>query len=204
MSIHINAQAGEIAPTVLLPGDPLRARNIANLLLEDVNCFNEVRGMLGFTGNHGNKRISVMGSGSTMWDGAGRSFENVSIEVSAKQISAPSNNNNDYGIICRLQRDGGGYYGLISGDGFYAILRESGGDSYDVLVDWTASNHIRQGNSQNQLGLSCVGSKISLFVNDQLLAETSDSMYSSGDIGFTATSYELEGTEIHFDNVSVR
>jgi purine-nucleoside phosphorylase len=63
MSIHIGAQEGEIAPTVLLPGDPLRARNIANTLLEDVTCFNEVRGMLGFTGYYGEKRISVMGSG---------------------------------------------------------------------------------------------------------------------------------------------
>jgi purine-nucleoside phosphorylase len=63
MSIHINAQAGEIASTVLLPGDPLRAKYIANTLLEDVICFNEVRGMLGFTGYYGEKRISVMGSG---------------------------------------------------------------------------------------------------------------------------------------------
>ncbi len=63
MSIHINAQAGEIASTVLLPGDPLRAKHIANTLLEDVICFNEVRGMLGFTGYYGEKRISVMGSG---------------------------------------------------------------------------------------------------------------------------------------------
>ncbi len=63
MSIHINAQAGEIASTVLLPGDPLRAKYIANTLLDDVICFNEVRGMLGFTGNYGEKRISVMGSG---------------------------------------------------------------------------------------------------------------------------------------------
>ncbi len=63
MSIHINAQPGEIAPIVLLPGDPLRAKHIANTLLEDVICFNEVRGMLGFTGSYGEKRISVMGSG---------------------------------------------------------------------------------------------------------------------------------------------
>jgi purine-nucleoside phosphorylase len=63
MSIHIGAQEGEIAPSVLLPGDPLRARNIANSLLENVTCFNEVRGMLGFTGYYGEKRISVMGSG---------------------------------------------------------------------------------------------------------------------------------------------
>lgn len=63
MSTHINAQAGEIAPTVLLPGDPLRAQNIANSFLEDSTCFNEVRGMLGFTGQFGEKRISVIGSG---------------------------------------------------------------------------------------------------------------------------------------------
>lgn len=159
-------------------------------------------GVIGYS--QGKYFVTSVGNGSTMWGSAGRSFEDVTIEVDAEQISAPSNNNNDYGIICRLQRDGGGYYGLISGDGFFAILRESGGDSYDVLVDWTVSNHIRQGNSQNQLGLSCVDSKISLFVNGQLLAETSDSMFGSGDIGFTATSYELEGTEVQFDNVIVK
>jgi hypothetical protein len=159
-------------------------------------------GEIGYT--QGKYIVSSIGSGSTMWGSAGRSFEDVIIDVDTEQISAPSNNNNDYGIICRLQRDGGGYYGLISGDGFYAILRESGGDSYEILVDWKDSNHIRQGNSQNQLGLSCMGSKISLFVNGQLLAETSDNMYDSGDIGFTATSYEQEGTEVHFDNVTVR
>jgi len=63
MSTHIKAQPGEIAPTVLLPGDPLRAKNFAESFLEDPICFNEVRGMLGFTGHFGEKRISVMGSG---------------------------------------------------------------------------------------------------------------------------------------------
>jgi len=63
MSIHIGAEQGQIAPTILLPGDPLRAKNIAETMLEDVACFNEVRGMLGFTGRYGDKRISVMGTG---------------------------------------------------------------------------------------------------------------------------------------------
>jgi len=66
MSIHIGAKQGEIAPTVLLPGDPLRAKHFAETMLEDVICFNEVRGMLGYTGLHGDKRISVMGSGMGM------------------------------------------------------------------------------------------------------------------------------------------
>ncbi len=46
MSIHIGAEPGQIAPTVLLPGDPLRAKFIAETMLEDAVCFNEVRGML--------------------------------------------------------------------------------------------------------------------------------------------------------------
>ncbi len=50
MSIHIGAKHGQIAPTVLLPGDPLRAKYIAESVLEDAILFNEVRGMLGFTG----------------------------------------------------------------------------------------------------------------------------------------------------------
>ena len=63
MSIHIAAKEGQIAPTVLLPGDPLRAKYIANTLLEDAVPFNDVRNMLGFTGSYKGKRVSVMGSG---------------------------------------------------------------------------------------------------------------------------------------------
>ena len=63
MSTHIGAQPGQIAPTVLLPGDPLRAKYIAETMLEDVFCFNQVRGMLGFTGRYGEKLVSVMGTG---------------------------------------------------------------------------------------------------------------------------------------------
>jgi len=66
VSIHIGAKQGQIAPTILLPGDPLRAKHIAETMLEDVVCFNQVRGMLGYTGHYGDKRVSVMGSGMGM------------------------------------------------------------------------------------------------------------------------------------------
>jgi purine-nucleoside phosphorylase len=66
MSIHISAEQGQVAPTILLPGDPLRARHIAETMLEDIICFNEVRGMLGYTGSYGGRRVSVMGSGMGM------------------------------------------------------------------------------------------------------------------------------------------
>ena len=63
MSVHIGAKQGEIASTVLLPGDPLRAKFIAETFLENPVCYNEVRGMYGFTGTYKGKRISVQGTG---------------------------------------------------------------------------------------------------------------------------------------------
>ncbi len=60
---HIKPNGVEIAETVLLPGDPLRAKFIAETFLEDYKCFNEVRGMLGYTGTYKGKKISVMGTG---------------------------------------------------------------------------------------------------------------------------------------------
>jgi len=63
MSIHIEAKQGEIADFVLLPGDPLRAKYIADNLLTEAVCYNNVRGMLGYTGYFNGKRVSVQGTG---------------------------------------------------------------------------------------------------------------------------------------------
>ena len=63
MSIHIEAKKGDIAETILLPGDPLRAKWIAETYFEDAVCFNRVRNMFGYTGLYNGKRISVMGTG---------------------------------------------------------------------------------------------------------------------------------------------
>ncbi|MGY3714565.1 purine-nucleoside phosphorylase [Sutcliffiella cohnii] len=63
MSVHIGAKQGEIAETILLPGDPLRAKYIAETFLENAVCYNEVRGMLGFTGTYKGHKISVQGTG---------------------------------------------------------------------------------------------------------------------------------------------
>lgn len=60
---HNEARPGDIARAVLMPGDPLRAKYVAEHYLEDPVCFNTVRGMLGFTGTYRGRRLSVMGSG---------------------------------------------------------------------------------------------------------------------------------------------
>ena len=63
MTPHNQAKKGDIAKTVLMPGDPLRAKFIAKTYLQNVRCFNTVRNMLGYTGTFEGKEISVMGSG---------------------------------------------------------------------------------------------------------------------------------------------
>ena len=66
MTVHIGAKPGEIADTVLLPGDPYRAKWAAETFLDDVVCVNEVRGMLGFTGTWNGNRVTIHGTGMGM------------------------------------------------------------------------------------------------------------------------------------------
>ena len=63
MSTHIGAAAGDIAPIVLMPGDPRRATWIAETFLEDARCYSEIRGMFGYTGTWRGQPVSVQGSG---------------------------------------------------------------------------------------------------------------------------------------------
>lgn len=63
MSLHIGAEDGEIAETVLLSGDPLRAQHVAETMLSESKCYSTIRNMLGFTGYYNGKKISVQGSG---------------------------------------------------------------------------------------------------------------------------------------------
>lgn len=63
MSTHLSAEPGQVAPLMLMPGDPLRAQWIAETFLEGAECYSRVRGMLGFTGRYRGEPVSVQGSG---------------------------------------------------------------------------------------------------------------------------------------------
>ncbi len=65
-SLHIEAEIGQIAETILLPGDPLRAKYVADNFLENAVCYNKVRNMLGYTGNYNGKSVSIQGTGMGM------------------------------------------------------------------------------------------------------------------------------------------
>lgn len=144
--------------------------------------------------------VSTIAEDRMVWGAAGQDFADVVVDVDTMQFSAPPNNNNAYGVICRLQPDYNGYLLRISGDGFYAIHRIADG-TFQPLVDWTASEVIHQGNETNHIRAICRGPHLTLIVNSQILAEAEDNTYSSGDIGLTATSFEAQPTEVRFDNL---
>ena len=157
-------------------------------------------GSVGYNG--GVYVVTALGNRETMWGTAGRSFDNVIIEVDTTQVSAGPKNDNDYGVVCREQGNGDGYHMLISGDGYYAIAKAEAG-SFSWLVDWAGSDAIRQGNATNRIRAVCDGPTLTLSANGQRLATAEDTTFASGDIALTATSYEDAPTEIHFDNLTV-
>lgn len=94
MSVHIEAKKGEIAETILLPGDPLRAKWIAETFFENPVCFNKVRNMFGYTGTYKGKRISTMGTGMGV----------PSISIYAHELI------NDYGVKNLIRVGSAGSY----------------------------------------------------------------------------------------------
>ena len=128
--------------------------------------------------------VISLGESDFMWGVAFREFDDVVIEVEATQVRAPGNDNNAYGVMCRVQDNGDGYMLRISGDGFYAIHKWSN-DELVSLVDWTTSDVIRLGNSTNRIRATCDGPQLILEVNGQQLATAQDP------------------TEVHFDNLVV-
>ena len=98
--------------------------------------------------------------------------------------------------------EGNGYLFLIQGGGTFAIMRSSG-RNLKPLVDWTASDAIKQGASSNHLRAICDGTYLAFYINDTFVGDATDDAYNSGQVGLAASSANRAGTRIIFDNLSV-
>jgi hypothetical protein len=144
--------------------------------------------------------ISVRKTSWLTWANPGEFFEDVVIDVDARQIEGPDDNN--YGVICRYQDVNNFYRILISGDGYYTILKYLDGEN-TTLIQWTATGAINQGNASNHMTVTCEGDRLALVINGQFVAETFDDTFADGDIGLTAGAYDEPGVSVAFDNVVV-
>ena len=92
----------------------------------------------------------------------------------------------------------------ISGDGYYNITKADE-NGFTDLVAWTESSAVRQGTKTNKIVASCIGNTLKLEVNGEVVAQATDSTYSSGDIALMAVVYEDGSTtKVQFDNLVVR
>ncbi len=137
------------------------------------------------------------------WSLAGKNFTDVTLAVEAKLVNGPTDN--DYGLICRFQDEYNFYAFLISSDGYGGIVKVKDG-LYQILSSSKGlefGKMIEQGYATNQLRADCIGSHLTLFVNQQVFAEVEDADFSMGDVGLLAGAYQTPGVEIHFDNFYV-
>jgi pSer/pThr/pTyr-binding forkhead associated (FHA) protein len=134
------------------------------------------------------------------WSKSGRDFTDFVLEVDATQDQGPSNNS--YGVLFRSEDDKHFYRFGISGDGFY-FLDKLVGDDWVAIIDWKESPSINRGQASNHMKVTCVGSQITLHVNDQHLTTTTDDSYDHGDIGLFAGSFAEPDVHITFDNLKI-
>jgi hypothetical protein len=130
------------------------------------------------------------------------SFHDVIIDVDATMNGGPEDN--DFGAVCRYQNDGKLYFGMVTSDGYYGIVKITP-DDY-ILLDGEylgSSNWINQGSASNHIRFDCIGDKLTLYVNGHLIDQQTDVDYTYGNVGLVVGTYDTPGTDILFDNFIV-
>jgi hypothetical protein len=147
-------------------------------------------------------RILIKAPNSLAWASAQRELANFNLAVEATQVAGPDDN--EYGVLVRMQDPDHFYRFSISGDGYYMISKYDG-EEWQVLSgdDWLPSDAIHLGAATNLLQVICQGATMTFSVNDVQLVEIKDGGYSRGDIGLYAGSFFEPDVEIHFDNLRV-
>lgn len=147
-------------------------------------------------------RIFVNTINTDVWANPELNFSDASIEVDATKVGG--SDNNDFGVLCRYADADNFYFFIISSDGYYGIGKLLDGEQKLIGVDaMPPSEAIKQGDASNHLRADCIGSKLSLYVNGEFLAQYEDSDLASGDVGLIAGTIDAPGTDIHFDNLQV-
>lgn len=147
-------------------------------------------------------RIFVDDINTDSWANPGLIFGDVHIEVEATKNGGPDDN--DFGVMCRVQSPSQYYFLIISSDGYYGIGKVNGEQQAVLGVEaLQPSEAIRQGEATNKIKATCIGDELSLTVNDVPLYTVRDAEFSSGDVGLIAGTFTEPGADIYFDDFLV-
>jgi len=148
-------------------------------------------------------RITINDTNSDTWSNPGNeSFTDTHIEVDATKNSGPDDN--DFGVICRYAAADKFYYGVVSSDGYYAIMKMTSSSGAPIGdKNMAESDQITKGAATNHIRFDCIGSTLTLFVNGTQIAQQTDTEYTAGNVGLIAGTFSEAGTDILFDNFFV-
>jgi hypothetical protein len=147
--------------------------------------------------------IVVNDTNSDAWANPSKeSFTDTHIEVDATKNGGPDDN--DFGIICRYTDINSFYYGIVSSDGYYSIMKmTSDGGKPLGSESMLESDSVTQGAATNHIRFDCVGSTLTLYVNGTQIAQQTDADYTTGNVGLIAGTFNTAGADILFDNFFV-
>ena len=127
----------------------------------------------------------------------------VSIEVDVTKVAGPDDN--DFGIICNYQDVDNFYVGLVSNDGYAAIMKRQDGSSSYISADQMLSvNGLNSGSTNNHIRFDCINGNLTLYANGNQVASAFDNSFSDGDVGLQIGTFDTGGVDFLFDNFVVR
>ncbi|MEA4909477.1 MAG: hypothetical protein VB089_17790 [Anaerolineaceae bacterium] len=150
----------------------------------------------------GGLRILVNQPQYDYWSRPGKRYADTRLEVDAVKLAGPDNN--DYGLICR-HKDRDNYYAfLIGSDGYAGVLKVYQG-VYTLLNHQTLEFQaaVNQGPAMNHLRAECIGSTLSMYINEQKVFEVQDQDMIEGEVGVIAGAYDQPGVDVIFDNFAI-
>ena len=151
--------------------------------------------------HEGVMRIVVKAPNRLAWASAGREFSDFHLAVEATQVAGPDDN--EYGVLVRMQDPDHFYCFSISGDGYYQVSKYDNGERKPLSGDWVPSDAIQTGVATNLLEVICQDAAMTFLVNGVQLVQVEDVDYRRGGIGLYAGSFFEPGVEIHFDDLTV-
>lgn len=151
--------------------------------------------------SEGEYYLNPIASKYMMWARTDNIWDNVQIEVDARQTDGPVDN--EYGIACRYQDSDNFYQFGISGDGYYRLARWSDGN-FEELVPWDKSSAVNESPGSNHLSVLCDGTRLALSVNGNPLIDVSDDgLPQGGDVAMYVGTFEEGNVSIAYDNINI-
>jgi hypothetical protein len=155
-----------------------------------------------FRVNDGALEGAVVANRGYIWSLGHNLSRDVAIQATVQQTQGIAGNG--FGVMCRADADGNGYYFLISSSGYYSILKGAADQNDPIrLVDWQFSHAIHQSEESNELSAVCVENYLSLSVNGRFLAEVRDNEFDAGKLGVTLAAVE-DTAWVRFDDIIIR